>query len=73
MRVAAGGLTVRRFGQSVPVLATVTDWITAGAAVIAAGGTTWAAVAAWRSAKASERASRETAAALVLQWSAARR
>jgi hypothetical protein len=49
------------------MFAAVTDWITAGAAVIAAGGTLWAAIAAWKSAKASERASRETADALVLQ------
>lgn len=45
----------------------VTDWITAAAAIVAALGTVAAAVAAWRSAVASGRASREAADALVRQ------
>jgi hypothetical protein len=44
-----------------------TDWITAGSAVVAAVGTTAAAVAAWRSALASRRASQDAAEALVRQ------
>src|SRR3954447_22810769 len=47
--------------------ATTTDWITASSAVVAALGTTAAAVAAWRSAEASRRASKETAEAFVTQ------
>jgi hypothetical protein len=46
---------------------TITEWVTAVAAVVAALGTTAAAIAAWRSAVTSERASRAAGDALVKQ------